>query len=182
MKKIYLFLFLCSTFLGLNAQMLNFGIKGGVSFTNYRDGEVGNRDFSMSTNYHAGALAELKVLSNLYLQGELLFSKQGAEFEQNDFTVKNELIYVSVPVLAKVYINDNNLSLEVGPQFSFLASERNEVGSDTEDYDLGVIGGIGLKFTDAIFVQARYVLGLSDLKRDSDIKNTAIQISLGFMF
>jgi len=182
MKKIYLFILVFCSIMSLEAQILNFGIKGGISFTNYRDGNIENIDFKTTTNYHIGALAELKVLSNLYVQSELLFSKKGAEFERSGFTVKNELIYVSIPVLAKVFINNDNLSLEVGPQFSFLASERNEVGSETEDYDLGVIAGLGLNITDSIFIQGRYILGISELKRDSDIKNSAIQISIGLMF
>jgi hypothetical protein len=182
MKKIYFVLVAFCAMMHLEAQILNFGIKGGISFTNYRDGEIGNIDFKTTSNYHVGALAELKVLSNLHIQGELLFSKKGAEFERSGFTVKNELIYASIPVLAKVYINNDNLSLEVGPQFSFLASERNRVGSETEDYDLGVIAGLGLNLTESIFIQGRYILGVSELKRDSDIKNSAIQISLGFMF
>lgn len=165
-----------------NAQILNFGIKGGVSFTNYRDGDIQNIDFKTTTNYHLGALAELKVLSNLLLQTELLLSKNGAEFDRIGFTIKNELIYVSIPVLAKVFINDDNLSLEVGPQFSFLASERNKVGSETEDYDLGVIAGLGLKFTNSIFIQGRYILGVSELKKDTSIKNSSVQVSVGLMF
>ena len=182
MIKNYLVLIALCALMNLEAQVLQFGIKGGISFTNYRDGEIGNIDFETTSNYHVGALAELKVLSNLRIQSELLFSKSGAEFERSGFTVKNELIYVSIPVLAKVYINNDNLSLEVGPQFSFLASERNRVGSETEDYDLGVIAGLGLNLSESIFIQGRYILGVSELKRDSDIKNSAIQVSLGFMF
>ena len=183
MRKIIL---LCLVLAGIhqtNAQFVEFGIKGGLNFTNYRDGNLSNFEFETATNYHFGAVAEFSLLSNLNIQTELLYSTQGAQFERAGFDVKNELGYISIPVLAKVYINNENLSLEVGPQFSFLATERNKVGTkDTETYDFGLIGGLGLKLTDTFFIQARYVLGLSDVKPNADIKNSAIQVSLGMMF
>jgi hypothetical protein len=183
MKKILLVCLFLSAFLETKAQFAEFGIKGGLNFTNYRDGNISGFDFETATNYHLGGLVEFSVLTNMNIQIELLYSTQGAQFERVGFDVKNELGYISIPVLAKVYINNDNLSLEVGPQFSFLATERNRVGTtDTESYDFGLVGGLGLKLTDTFFIQARYVLGLSDVKPNADIKNSAIQFSLGMMF
>jgi hypothetical protein len=182
MKKTFLFCILLTTFLESKAQFAEFGIKGGLNFTNYRDGNISGFDFETATNFHLGGLVEFSLLTNLNIQIELLYSTQGALFERIEYDVKNELGYISIPVLAKVYINNDNLSLEVGPQFSFLATERNRVGtSNTESYDFGLVGGLGLKLTDTFFIQARYILGLSDVKPNADIKNSAVQVSLGMM-
>lgn len=182
MKKIILVFLFFTVYFKSEAQVVEFGIKGGLNFTNYRDGALSGFNFETATNYHFGGLVEFSLLSNLNIQVELLYSTQGAQFERVGFDVKNELGYLAIPVLAKVYINNENLSLEVGPQFSFLATERNKVGTtDTETYDFGLVGGLGLKLSNTFFVQARYVLGLSDVKPNADIKNSGIQVSLGMM-
>lgn len=180
MRTIYLAIVFVLTCVSVSqAQAIHYGIKGGLNFSNFRDGSVSGFKFETATNYHAGAFLDFKLLSNLYVQPELLYSTMGAQFERVGYDVKNQLGYISIPVLAKVYINDDNLSIEVGPQFSFLASERNRVGTKTEDYEFGIVAGLGFRLTDMFYLQGRYVLGMSDIKQNSDIKNSAIQVSMG---
>lgn len=163
----------------LKAQALHYGIKGGLSFTNYRDGSISGFDFQTTTNYHLGAFAELKVLGNLFLQPELLYSTKGAQFDVDGFDVRNQIGYISIPVLAKVFVNENSISMEVGPQFSFLASERNRIGTETASYEFGVVAGLGFRMTEMFYLQGRYILGVTDVKENTSIKNSAIQLSLG---
>ena len=54
------------------AQMLKFGVKGGVNFANYTGGEISGVDFKTITSYHMGAVMELKVFENFAIQPELL--------------------------------------------------------------------------------------------------------------
>lgn len=165
------------------AQMLKFGVKGGVNFANYTGGDVSGVDFKTITSYHAGMVMELKVFENLAIQPELLYSTQGAELEGLGDQVKNELGYLSIPVLAKFYLTSNELSLELGPQASFLVSERNEVdANDTNSFEFGIAGGLSYKITKSIFVSGRYVAGLTEAKKDADVKNSLIQFSVGYMF
>ena len=165
------------------AQLLQFGVKGGVNFANYTGGDVSGVDFKTITSYHAGMVMELKVLENLAIQPELLYSTQGSELNDIGGQIKNELGYLSIPVLAKFYLTPNKLSLELGPQASFLVSERNEVNADdTNSFDFAIAAGLSYKITDGLFVSGRYVGGLTEIKRDADIKNSVIQFSLGYMF
>ncbi len=165
------------------AQLLKFGVKGGLNYANYTGGNVDNVDFKAITSYQAGLVAEMKFFENLALQPELLYSTQGSELEDISGQIKNELGYLSVPVLAKFYLTKNKLSLEVGPQASFLVSERNEVdGNDTNTFDFGVAGGLSFKITDGFFVSGRYVAGLTEAKKEAEVKNSVIQLSVGFMF
>ena len=91
--------------------------------------------------------------------------------------------YISIPVLAKFYLTSNELSLELGPQASFLVSERNEVSSnDTNSFEFGLAGGLSYKITKSIFVSGRYVAGLTEAKKDADVKNSVIQFSVGYLF
>ena len=165
------------------AQLLEFGVKGGVNFANYTGGDVSGVDFKTITSYNAGMVMELKVFENFAIQPELLYSTQGAELEGLGDQVKNELGYLSIPVLAKFYLTSNELSLELGPQASFLVSERNEVdANDTNSFEFGIAGGLSYKITKSIFVSGRYVAGLTEAKKDADVKNSLIQFSVGYMF
>ena len=165
------------------AQMLKFGLKGGVNFANYMGGEISGVDFKTITSYHAGLVVELKVFENFAIQPELLYSTQGSELKGFGDQIKNELGYLSVPVLAKFYLTSNKLSLELGPQASVLVSERNEVDTnDTNSFDFGLAGGLSYKITDGFFVSGRYVAGLTEAKQDADVKNSVIQFSVGYMF
>ena len=165
------------------AQLLEFGVKGGVNFANYTGGDVSGVDFKTITSYHAGMVMELKVFENFAIQPELLYSTQGAELEGLGDQVKNELGYLSIPVLAKFYLTSNELSLELGPQASFLVSECNEVdANDTNSFEFGIAGGLSYKITKSIFVSGRYVAGLTEAKKDADVKNSLIQFSVGYMF
>lgn len=76
-----------------------------------------------------------------------------------------------------------SLSLEVGPQASFLLSQKNDVQwDDANTFDFALNAGLGLKITESIFVQGRYSLGLTDASSNADIRNSVVQLSAGFMF
>ena len=165
------------------AQLLKFGVKAGVNFANYTGGDVSGMDFKTITSYHGGMIMEVKLFENLALQPELLYSTQGSELKGLVDQIKNELGYISIPVLAKFYLTSNELSLELGPQASFLVSERNEVSSnDTNSFEFGLAGGLSYKITKSIFVSGRYVAGLTEAKKDADVKNSLIQFSVGYLF
>ncbi|THD31249.1 MAG: PorT family protein [Flavobacterium johnsoniae] len=160
-----------------DAQLLKFGIKGGVNFANFNGGADGI-DYSSRTGFHAGAVAEVKLFQNFSLQPELLYTSQGADVKGfGDFN----LDYVSVPVLAKFYLISEKLSLEVGPQFSFLIDEaKNEF--ENKSFDFAAAGGLGLNITDNFFAQARYTIGLSEVSKEAEVKNAVFQLSLGYFF
>ena len=57
-------------------------------------------------------------MTRLRLQGDVLYSQQGAEFDLG----KVDLDYVNVPIVFKYYLV-KRLNLHVGPQFGFLVSD-----------------------------------------------------------
>ena len=44
--------------LNSNAQMLQLGVKGGVNFANYTNGEIDGVDFNQVTSYHFGLVTD----------------------------------------------------------------------------------------------------------------------------
>lgn len=182
MKKIILVVALCiASATQMKAQFLQIGVKGGVNFANFTGSDIQTDGI---TSFHAGLVSEIKLLENFSVQPELLYSTQGASLESdvlnNEF--KNELGYISIPVLAKFYLTDN-LSLEAGPQFSFLVSEKNDANiENSETFDFALAAGLSYKITPKFFVQGRYGLGLTDVAPDADVKNSVFQLSAGFLF
>ncbi len=182
MKKfIALLLLLTVSVVGAQEKFLKFGIKGGVNFSNF-SGDVEHIDFKTRSSYHIGALVEMRVFQNLSIQPELLYSVQGAKVESDVVGVDDiDFKYLTVPVMAKFYLNDK-LGIEAGPQFAFLVDDNAGESLRSKSFDFSVAGGLFYDFNKSIFIQARYVAGMSEASKDADIKNTNIQLSLGFKF
>lgn len=180
MKKLILVsVLMLVTSINVQAQLLRLGLKAGVNYANLTGTSIKT---DAITSYHAGLVAEIKVIESFSVQPELLYSTQGATYKNVLGDVKNELGYLSLPVLAKIYLNDK-FSLELGPQASFLLSEKNKFNAtDSKTFDFSIVGGLGLKITKNIFIQGRYGLGLTDVSKNAQTKNSVLQVSAGIMF
>lgn len=186
MKKIILAItFILASSASIQAQLLKIGVKAGVNFANQTgDANFDGINFSKEgiTSYHAGLVAEIKLLDRFAVQPELLYSTQGATYKNAGEEFKNELGYISIPVMAKIYLTDS-FSLEVGPQASFLLSEKNDFDvEDAKTFEFGVNAGLGFKITKNLFIQGRYGLGLTEASKNADVKNSTVQLSAGFLF
>ncbi|MGL2994746.1 porin family protein [Flavobacterium sp. TSSA_36] len=168
------------------AQLLHFGAKAGINYANLTGSEIivnkENYKSEAISSYHIGLLAEIKLTEKFGVQPELLYSTQGASYKNAIKEFTNELGYLSIPVMAKIYLN-NTFSLELGPQASFLLSEKKNVDfEDSKTFDFAIAGGLGVKITKSIFVQGRYGLGLTEVSTNAKAKNSVVQVSAGFMF
>ena len=160
-------------------QSVKFGIKAGLNYANVTGSELKTEAI---TSYHAGLVSEIKLTDAFTLQPELLYSTQGATYKTALEDFKNELGYIAIPVMLKINLSEN-LCLELGPQAGFLLSEKNKFDTNkSKTFDFVANAGLGLKVTDTLFLQARYGLGLTEIKTDSDIKNSVVQLSLGILF
>jgi len=154
----------------------SYGIKGGVNFANLSGSDADG--FDSLTGFHIGAIAEFSIFQNLALQPELLYSVQGAKLEDVDY----ELGYLTLPVMAKFYLNDK-LSIHAGPQFGLLISEGNGLEeADNNTTDFGISAGLQYKVIGGLFIQGRYNSGLSEISDNAEIKNTVLQFSIGYLF
>jgi hypothetical protein len=177
MKKILL---ITATTFFLNfgyAQKVVFGLKAGLNYSNLTSKE--DFDFKANTNYHFGALLEFNLAPIFSIQPEVMYSVQGATSQ--DFQ-DVELDYVTIPVIAKIYIIPSIFALEVGPQYAFLVSDDFGNTIDNKTYDFSAVGGFSVSLGKHVFSQARYVLGLTDTTQNAEIKNRTFQLSLGYKF
>jgi opacity protein-like surface antigen len=161
------------------AQLLQIGAKAGLNYANFSGTDI---QTDAITSYHAGLIAEIKLLDKFAIQPELLYTTQGATYNTVLGDVKNELGYIAIPVLAKIYLS-KSFSLELGPQASFLLSEKNNFDvEDPNTFEFAIDAGLSFKITKNIFLQGRYVLGLTEVSPNADAKNSVLQLSAGLMF
>jgi len=135
-------------------------------------------------------------------------SFEGFELTETEKTTI-KLGYLNLPIMAKFYATEK-FSLEAGPQLGFLMSAKvdyeftyretfggitevetesgsEDIKDDVKSIDFGFGFGAAYKFTENLFIGARYTLGLSSIAKDfegesADIKNNVLQVSLGYKF
>ena len=185
-KTILVAALLFSVFTTIQAQSFKLGIKAGLNYANQTGTTIMVNDKNYQTDaissYHAGLVAEINLFEGLALQPELLYSTQGATYKNALGDITNEVGYLSIPVMIKIGLS-KSISLELGPQASFLLSEKDQfVVKDPSTFDFAVAGGLGLKVTKSIFLQARYGLGLTEISREAQTKNSVVQVSAGLLF
>lgn len=198
MKKVILAAFVLGTCTAAFAQQqLKFGPKAGVNFANLS----GVDNSEMKIGFHVGAVAEIKFNEKFSIQPEVVYSAQGAKntttvpvLGEVNTTWNND--YINIPILAKYYIVDG-FSVEAGPQVGFLVKSEAKIESgnssikdDTKDdfksTDFGLGFGLAYDLPVGMFVNARYNLGLSDIRNNTNsgdaIKNNVIQVGIGYKF
>ena len=184
------------TFTSIKAQHSDetqFGIKGGVNFSNIYDTEVD--DNNVLTSFNAGVYASFPVGDILSIQPEILYSRKGGELNYDNAitsgTAQFKLNYIEVPVLFKVNVTDN-LNIHVGPYFAYLidAAVSNDASGDAIDFedsydnddfnkfDVGISAGLGFDFN-SFGIGARYNYGLSTIGKKRDFAGTTYTIPDG---
>ena len=191
MKKTLLFFaFILTTVVAAQAQAPRFGVRVGANYSGFSGDDADNLDRMFG--FHAGITSQFSLTSDDFfaIQPEILFSKKGAESEDDNYKAK--LSYIDVPVLAKV--NAGPLYFEAGPQVSFRIGGDIEVGGNNviDDLDafkrtsLGYAAGVGLASTPlGLSVGVRYngdISKLYDADDVSDIRNNLFMLTVGYMF
>jgi len=201
-KKLYGLLFFLICFLSTAWTQISFGIKGGTNLAEHSFREQGvNVDRESINGFTLGAVLEVGLGGNLFLQPEAVFIQKGSELELPTLGEKINVNYLDIPILLKVKLLNAdliNINLLAGPSFGLALNGEETVGNQTVDinfggenglkrFDLGINagGGVGVNLgTIGVFGDVRYLFGISDISDDSDreIKNKGLNISLGLMF
>ncbi len=168
-----------------NAQGTRFGIKAGANFANFRGDGLDNFDLGVVTNWHGGVFMEFTATPGFSLQPELMLTTIGSRIrsDANQMDFDNLHTYVSLPVLVRIYLIPDVLSADFGPQLSILTSQRSNANiTDSRAFDFALAGGITFHVLGPVFIQARYVAGLTEIKSDAEVKHAVAQLSAGFRF
>ncbi len=189
-KRLLLFVFMLATFAAAQAQAPRIGLRAGVNYSGFEGDDADNLGVDdMMFGFHAGLTANLPIVEDFFsVQPEVLFSKKGAESEDND--VKYKLSYIDVPVLAR--INAGPIYFEGGPQASFRIGGDIEVQGTNVDDDLdqfkatsfGYAAGVGFGAAPlGLSIGVRYNGDISKLNDDDnapEFRNSLFMFTVGF--
>ena len=168
------------------------GIKGGPNFANLDVNSSVGDNYKNRTGFHAGAFALIK-LTKIGIQPELLFSRQGSNFQFNSGSGEANFDYINIPIILKLY-TVAGINLQAGPQFGFLSGGEvkktiqgiTSTQSAKDAYkgsDFGLALGVGWDLPFGLTLDARYNLGLSKINNGTNApesKNQVFQVSAGF--
>jgi hypothetical protein len=205
MKKILVLVAALAVFHFSNAQLLTFGLRGGVSSSGLQvkesfpvsGGTISYQDGDKVLGWHVGVLARVKI-SNFYVQPEVLFTESGGDIEVSGTgyttpeigTIKfNNL---SIPVLAGVKLG-SIFRVNLGPAFNFPLSQKvsDNIKDLEQNYNSATIGyqaGIGADIS-ILMLDLKYEGNLSKLGDsvtipgagtfNTDMKSSQIILSVG---
>ena len=169
------------------AQGIDIGIKAGATFANLTDAT----DASTKTGFVGGAFLTIKFSDKIAIQGDLLYSQQGAklELELDDINLN----YINFPIVLKYYII-KRINIQAGPQFGTVVNDNlGEVfgpNIDFNSFDITGIVGIGIDLPLNLRITGRYGFGLSEISfieldgalKETNSKNSVFSLTAGFSF
>lgn len=184
MKKIFLLaLIVCLTAGMATAQLVKFGVKGGLNFSKLKFDDVSNvvsgaSEYSLMEDesfqsFHVGVMTRINVF-NMYIQPELYFNTSGGKVLVEDMSGTTTLSEVrqikynkiDVPVLLGMKFGP--LRVNAGPVASIMLSESNEIEdiipemeSMSKSASIGYQAGLGLDFLKFFTLDYRYEGSLS---------------------
>jgi opacity protein-like surface antigen len=184
MKKVIISAVLFLLIKGASAQHVEYGIKGGVNFSNISN-DAADTKADSKTGFHFGGLAHIHLTRAFAIQPEIVYSTQGAEYGSG----KLKLNYINVPVLAQ-YMFGDGFRIQTGPQLGILTTSEFKRGNTETDIDNFSNADFSWSFGASYLshcglgVDARYNLGLTDVTKSNttDFQNRVWQLGLFYQF
>jgi hypothetical protein len=163
-------------------QKIEFGVKAGLNVSS-ESADEGSTDSRVGL--HAGFFAEFFISNQFGIQPELQYSMQGGKSPG----ITDKFDYVNLPVVLKIYVFKRDLSINVGPQFSYLVSGKYTSNGNSHDiykamnkFDVAVGLGASYKFAERFHVALHHNFGFIKLLDRLDNKNSVTQLSVGVRF
>lgn len=189
-----------------SAQNVQFGIKGGLNMSkesNQIYNIVNNGTYEIDTHFrpgiNIGGLVNITTGNKSELEAGVSYSMLGykdkiyEDASSNDyFYAKVMSHYLTIPIAEKYYPFGDGIYIEFGPQVGFLISKKaslkdgaayTQFEGNNRIFDFSVLGGLGYKFSNHFFVDARYIHSFTETcKLYEGGKNRNFQISVGYLF
>ncbi|MEC3879729.1 outer membrane beta-barrel protein [Parapedobacter sp. 10938] len=205
-KSLFPLIFILLSTTIVHAQT-DFGIKGGVNFTNYGYGDQHAPSEAESiTSFHLAGYLVTRLAPALYLQPEVSLQNKGARVIKTDavdgaaeIIQRTKWLDIPINVLGKMPIGNNgNVFAGGGPYIGFAMSGENTYtdgstsaviiykDNDLRSVDYGINFLAGIKFG-FLSLHASYSFGLANITYDTNnwsknLKNRALSLGIGISF
>jgi hypothetical protein len=186
------------------AQYAKAGIKGGMNLSNLYVNDAD--DDHARVGFHVGLYGQLFASEAFAIQPEINYSTKGTGVTRVDgnsaeYKSNFNLNYLDIPVLA-VFKLGKVAEIHAGPYWSYLLHaeiRNNDRNPDNEfttidrdnfdDWDYGLVGGIGFNLGEGAQLGVRYNYGLNEIAESpgakrmfGNSKNQVAQLYLAFNF
>ncbi|MNK03755.1 hypothetical protein D3C87_216070 [compost metagenome] len=168
---------------------IHIGFKGGANFSNLSLAKS-NLDAKYSLGYHGGLFTRVDI-SQLYVQGEVLYSQKKSKIENSSFGKEQaKWSSIEVPVLVgyKLLQSDNlNFRIFGGGVYSYVLNDKasvlKQVSQSFQKFDKSNVGyqvGAGVDVGKLTF-DLRYEGALTNISKEFKARPNSFQASIGFM-
>ena len=180
---------------------IHLGIKAGLNYSNIYDSNDDEYEADGKFGGAAGAFLAIPIGKFLGIQPEVMYSqkgyKQSGSFLGSNYDFTRTSHYLDIPLLLSIKPT-NVLTVQVGPQFSYLMRQKTKINSglgtviDENEFDndnirkntLGAVVGLDFNFDRVVF-GTRAGWDLSNNNGDGTstnprYKNVVVQATLGF--
>lgn len=174
-----------------------FGFKAGMNHThmNFHRGYLPEGHSPLEStpqkSFNFGFLLNLPVTQAVSLQPEYLYTERKTLLTESGAQLKFQ--YLSLPVLLHLKVN-NRVSIHGGPQVDLLIHATRKVEGksfnithDTEERNLGAVGGFRYLLMNNFFIEGRYMHGINNVgigqRSDvSEFKYEVFEVCAGIKF
>ncbi|WP_298369161.1 porin family protein [uncultured Lutibacter sp.] len=179
------------------SQSLKLSLKAGYNLSNIEynviiNGSSSGRKQHNKNSFYIGGEMEypinLKAKNGTALKIGLMYSEQGYTFYETT-TIINQ---INLPIVLKKRLF-NDFSVLAGGYLGYISKVKDSWGTSINDYtnfDFGTTIGIEYEFDFGLYVETRYLYGLTDILKleypesfiEHENKNRVFQVGLGFNF
>ena len=184
----------------MKAQEVNYGVKAGLNYSNFKTSNTGRLDFEYKFLFNAGIYAEIPINEKFKIQPELLYSAQGSKVFLDESNViggpnpsdpvisgsesewKYSFDYLLLPIMLEFNFY-KGFFIAAGPQLGYLISSKQELSDHSNSYysnedfngnfekiTLDFNLGLGYEFKNGLNINFRYSLGLNDINKSDYVE------------
>ena len=177
------------------------GIRGGFVVSDQKVKILSAFDANLKSKVglDLALLYNMEFENGMSFQPGVHYTQMGSVADVGVSEVKGEFDYIRIPLLLKYDVLSTNESFDLspfaGPYVAFLINEDVDYLSIVLDdlkmktLDIGADFGLMLKHSSGLFIDVRYMLGLTDISKVEvfglnigELKNSAIGVGIGYIF
>jgi hypothetical protein len=193
-RKLYFLLILCAIFsisFDSNSQ-IKFGIRGGLNLSHGSGQAFLFAPEVIRFGYHGGLIIDIPLDDDISIQTGVNYTTKGFRRTGNfvvgdSVSTDNNIFFeqIEIPLLLKINAGDSGLRpyFLVGPYVGYLPKENRKLLKN-EPLEYGGQFGMGIHFSDKIFMDGRYAYAIQapELVGGGRFRNNVISIGLGILF
>ena len=187
------------TSVSMSAQLpVSFGVKAGMNLS-----EIQKIDDNVKVGFNIGVTAEVSLPSSFYLMSGLEFTTKGTKGKNTIIDASGPMskatynaMYLQLPIHAGYKLDlvpGTKLIFRAGPYLAYGVGgkvkwdiknygEHDMFNDDSNRFDIGIGGAVGVEFLNKISVSLGADQGLTKIFKDTSTKNRCAHISVGYKF